>query len=112
MHIIKPYKQYSKYEEEFIKDNYLIHSDRWIALQLKREPNRISEKRKRMQLHKSKGRHLLARKDAQDSLNIRDIQFEIKALVFFIETTHSEVWRDIANTRRKQLLTELKYLNR
>lgn len=104
----EPSYQYTLAELNFIELNYKDHSDRWIAHRLKRAEFSVAWKRVKMGLIKRAGR-LPKPKPESDKVMAVDIEQEIAALVNFIETTHSDVWREIANTRRKELLNELKY---
>lgn len=90
----------------FITENHSKLSDSAIAFRLRRTTDGIIHKRKELGFKKPQGRL-----DHQDiRLNIIDIEDEVIALINFIETTKSTVWRDIANTRRKSLIKEISEL--
>lgn len=100
------HKVYTPSELKFIEVNYQEYSDEWIAKKLNRAEFSVAWKRIDLGLFRKSGRTPLPK---PEPVLMVDIEQEIKALVNFIETTHSDVWREIANTRRKQLLNELKY---
>lgn len=102
----RTYETFSEDELDFIKMNYLHQNDRWIGDRIHRSKGSIRNKRLLMGLVKYQSCYSPHHKEA--TLKKSDIELEIDALVNFIETTSSDIWREIANTRRKELLTILK----
>lgn len=100
---------YNNSEVDFIRNNYLKSSDSNIAVQIGRSLNSVRYKRQRLGLLRWRvdwktGRKLVPKEHYRSS-----IQKEVNALVHFIETTKSDLLRDIANTRRKKLVKQLDY---
>lgn len=105
----KTFQKFTPTEIMHIQRCYLTQTDKQIGDTLGRNKFSIREKRKSLNLAKYKVINASEIR-IQHAIN-RDknwIENEIKALVHFIETTKSDVWRDIANTYRKQLIKKLK----
>lgn len=99
-------RHYSNREIQYIHDNYLTESDEHIAWILNRTTRGISSKRNELNLIKNgETRPNSVQEENQSRRYIRN---QIDALVNFIEITNSSVWREIANTRRKELIKHLK----
>lgn len=100
--------KYTKAEEWFIEDNYLNLSDQDLGEKFNRTARAISGKRREMGLYRNaKLSEVMTISIEVNPIIIKDVEKEIAALVNFIETTHSEVWREIANVRRLTLVRTL-----
>lgn len=114
LHARNRHKSYTLAEEQFIRDNYKKHSDRWISKSIGRGKtgDAIKEKRLTMSLTKQKGK--LCNLDTQElPINVSEIFDQIRTLEYYIKvTTHSDVWKDIARTRINQLKLTLKQIDR
>lgn len=99
--------RYSEEEAKFIHDNYLFMSDSQIAKVLKRTRRGISMYRVDILKLKKIRTGKPERMTFSSTENKAFIYSQIDCLVNFIETTKSTVWRDIANTKRKELLKHL-----
>lgn len=96
------YLVFSDIDIEFIKDNYLSKDDNVIGQALHRTGRSIRAKRTNLGLFKYQNKDLKG--ELRRIIEDNSVEEEIKALVNFIETTTSDVWREIANTRRLFLL--------
>lgn len=94
--------KFSEEDIDFIRRNYLLGTDKSIGQELHRTKGSIREKRTELGLLKYQNKEL--RQELKKIIQDNSVEEEIKALVNFIETTTSEVWREIANTRRLYLL--------
>jgi hypothetical protein len=95
---------YKEEEINFIERHYMEQTDRWIGQQIGRSKDSVYSKRQVLGLMK----YNTIPEHKFIPHNEEALNHEIEALVNFIETTTSEVWRDIANARRKYLLKTFK----
>lgn len=98
-------RPYTPGEVEFIKDNYKRYSDLQIANKLRRPEYSVATKRLEIGAIRRIGNK---KPEPIETATVESLQEEIAALVYFIETTNYSTWREIAITRKEQLLTFLK----
>lgn len=95
------YQKFTREDEKFIQNNYLVHTDHWIGDRIGRHKNSIRNKRAEMGCMKYEV--CIKLKPSVVPPKEHEVKLEIQALVHFIETTSSQIWQQIAYTRYKQL---------
>jgi len=95
---------YTEKEDDYLRQNYLQLIDLRLAANMNRTYDSIKKRREFLGLYKKP-----CKIDPAIEVKKEEIEGEIEMLVNFIEVTKSDVWREIANTRRLTLLKTLKY---
>ena len=95
---------FSEKEDDYLIKNFSKYTDRLLAINLGRSYDAVKKRREFLGLQKKTSKYNQAYQSSK-----KEIEDEIAVLVNFIEVTTSDVWREIANTKRKMLLKTLKY---